>query len=97
MKIKKTALAGTLESCDIQISIFDNPDGGIKIFLESPVKHLFQDEIENVILQVIEDHLIKDVIIKAIDKGALNCTIAARTKTAIYRSSNSHEIKWEAM
>ena len=94
--IKKQAIAGTLESSDIQI-IISKSDGNENIIeLESPVKHLFEEEILKVINRVLEQHELVGVHIRAIDKGALNCTIAARMQTAIYRATEK-ELIWEVL
>ncbi|MBN2899291.1 MAG: citrate lyase acyl carrier protein [Clostridia bacterium] len=94
MKIKKSAMVGTLESSDIQISITQNDSEENVILLESPVKHLFGEEIERVIDSVLTQYQMQGVVVKAIDKGALNCTIAARMQAVIYRAIES-EIDWE--
>ena len=94
--IKKQAIAGTLESSDIQI-IISKSDGKENIIeLESPVKHLFEEEILKVINRVLKQHELVGVHIRAIDKGALNCTIAARMQTAIYRATEK-ELIWEVL
>ncbi len=94
--IKKQAIAGTLESSDIQI-IISKSDGNENIIeLESPVKHLFEEEILKVINRVLNQHELVGVHIRAIDKGALNCTIAARMQTAIYRATEK-ELIWEVL
>ncbi len=49
MEIKKSAIAGTLESSDIQITLTQGNSDENVIDLESPVKHLFEDEILKVI------------------------------------------------
>lgn len=97
MRITKTAVAGTLESSDIQVTIQSNANDCIEIHLDSPVKHLFKDEIENVILDSLRSHSVKSAVVKAIDKGALNCTIAARVQSAIYRACEENELNWEAI
>ena len=96
MKINQNAIAGTLESSDIQITIMSNGSDQNTIVLESPVKHLFEEEIESIIYETLKKHQLTGVTIKAIDKGALNCTIAARVQTAIYRATGG-EINWEAL
>ena len=48
MDIKKTALAGTLESSDIQITL-SKGDNGINIDLDSSVEELYGDQIRKVI------------------------------------------------
>lgn len=96
MKIEKTALAGTVESSDIQFTLSAS-DNGIQIDLDSPVKDLYGKQI----LQVIEDTLkaynIESVKVKAIDRGALDCVIKARLVTAIQRSLGIDEPNWEVL
>jgi citrate lyase subunit gamma (acyl carrier protein) len=45
MELKKTAVAGTTESGDVQIILSANPEGGINITLDSVVKAMFGDAI----------------------------------------------------
>ena len=94
MSIKRTAIAGTLESSDIQISIAKGNSTDNEIILDSPVKHLFGEEIEKVIRSLLAKHQLTGVCVKAVDKGALNCTIVARMQAAIYRATEN-EINWE--
>lgn len=94
--IKKQAIAGTLESSDIQIIISKSGSEENMIELDSPVKHLFEDEILRVIRHVLFQHDIKGAHIRAIDKGALNCTIKARMETALYRATDM-DFKWEVL
>lgn len=96
MEIIRRAISGTLESSDIQITIAKNGDKGIVIDLESPVKHLFEEEILSTIMGVLAAHEIKNAKVRALDKGALDCTIAARVQTAIYRAVDQ-EINWEVL
>lgn len=86
MKITKPAKAGTLESNDILIMIMPNEEGGVRLELESIVIKQFGDQIEKVILEKLKDMEVEDVFIKAQDRGALDCTIAARVETAIKRA-----------
>ncbi|MCH4890681.1 citrate lyase acyl carrier protein [Acidaminobacter sp. JC074] len=90
------AIAGTLESSDIQITLKYHDEDKNIIELESQVKHLFGDEILRVINRVLDQHQLKGIHVRAIDKGALNCTIKARMQTAIYRLTES-EINWEVL
>jgi citrate lyase subunit gamma (acyl carrier protein) len=96
LKIKKTAISGTLESSDIQITVSKNDDEENAIDLQSPVKHLFEEEILRVITEELNKHQLTGVYVRAIDKGALDCTIAARMQTAIYRACES-ELNWEVL
>ena len=52
MDIKKTALAGTLESSDIQITL-SKGDNGINIDLDSSVEELYGDQIRKVITETL--------------------------------------------
>ncbi|WP_137597029.1 citrate lyase acyl carrier protein [Paucilactobacillus kaifaensis] len=97
MEIENTALAGTLESSDIQIMI-SKGDGKITIELESDVKKEFGDEIESVIKQTLAASNIESAKVKAVDKGALNCVIRARTLTAANRALGiADKPSWEVL
>lgn len=97
MEIKKTALAGTLESSDIQILITKGTKG-IEIELESDVKKQFGDQICQVISKTLADFGISQAKIKAVDKGALGCVIKARTIAAAQRAiDNSQELDWKVI
>jgi len=86
MNITKVAKAGTHESNDILIMIMPNENGGIELELESIVMKQFGEQIRKVILDKINEMKVKDISIKAQDKGALDYTIAARVETAIKRA-----------
>lgn len=96
MEIKKTALAGTLESSDVQIMV-SSSNRGIIIEIESPVVKQFGKQIEKVIMEVLQRMGVTSGHIKVIDKGALDCTIRARLITALNRSFETvHEnLAWE--
>jgi len=86
MVINKISKAGTLESNDIYVIIMPNEEGGIVIELESMVMKQFGAEIERAIRETLEDLEVKDAIVKAQDKGALDYTIRARVETAVKRA-----------
>jgi len=86
MKILKPAKAGTLESNDISIMLMPGNNDGIQIELESIVEKQFGDEIRTLIKDSLKELGIKDAIVKAIDKGALDYTIKARIETAVTRA-----------
>lgn len=97
MEIKQTAVAGTLESSDIQIMLSQGSDG-IKIDLESDVEEQFGSEIRKVIESVLKAFDIDNVTVKAIDKGALDCVIKARTITVAQRALEmTEEPAWEVL
>lgn len=86
MEILKPAKAGTMESNDIYIMVMPN-ENGIKLELESIVMKQFGEEIERVIIQTLKELDVKDAIVRAQDKGALNYTIKSRVETAVKRAS----------
>ncbi|MBM6958881.1 citrate lyase acyl carrier protein [Lactobacillus gallinarum] len=81
MEIKTTAVAGTLESSDIQIMI-SKGSNGIEIDLESEVKKAYGDQIEKVITETLKKYGLENAKVEATDKGALDCVIKARTLAA---------------
>lgn len=84
----RPAKAGSLESNDILILIA--PGEGIEIDLESVVLQQFGDQIRTVIQKTLADHGVTGARILAKDKGALDVTIRARTRTAIMRGCEAH-------
>ncbi len=85
MEIKKTAISGTLESSDIQITISNN-ESGINIDLTSNVEKQFGRQIRSLILESLNEFSITNANVKAVDKGALDCTIKARMKDACIKA-----------
>ena len=91
MNIKKPAMAGTLESSDILITLQPNDDG-IKIDLQSNVLATFGDAIEATIREVLREFDIQNIYVNAVDRGALDCTIRARMQCAVCRAA---EIRYD--
>lgn len=88
MEIKTIGVAGTLESSDIQIMISKGNDG-IQIDLDSEVIKAYGDQIKKVITDTLNKFGINDAKVKATDKGALDCVIAARTLAAAQRATET--------
>lgn len=86
MNINKISKSGTLESSDIYIILMPNENGGIELELESLVMKQFGDEIKKTILDTLKKLDVKDVIVRAQDRGALDYTIRARVETAVKRA-----------
>jgi citrate lyase subunit gamma (acyl carrier protein) len=85
--ILKTAQAGTLESSDIMITVTSGTKGsGIVIELESIVLAQYGEDIRAIIENIVKTQAVTDVYIKALDRGALDCTICARTLAALSRA-----------
>ena len=93
-KIKKPAMAGTLESSDCQVTV-EPGNGSVEFSLESAVINQYGNQIRKVVLQTLENLDVKDVKISVVDKGALDCTIKARVEGAVFRSVDQIEdIPW---
>lgn len=97
MEIKKTAIAGTLESSDVQIMLSQSTDG-ITFDLVSDVAKQFDDAIKATITQVLTAYDVHNVLVKVVDKGALDMVIKARTITAVQRALDLvDEPNWEVL
>jgi citrate lyase subunit gamma (acyl carrier protein) len=87
MAINKTAQAGSLESCDILITVEPAKEGsGIIIELNSPAIKSYGEQILAEIKGVAKKMNISNAKITAIDKGALSYCITARTEAALTRA-----------
>lgn len=94
MEIKKTAIAGTLESSDAQITV-EPGNGGIELSIESSVIHQYGRKIRAVVLETLDRLEVQDARVTVFDKGALDCTLKARVECAVYRSNGITEnIPW---
>ncbi|CEN28277.1 citrate lyase acyl carrier protein [Lactococcus piscium] len=97
MEIKKAALAGTLESSDVQVMISPN-ESGLTIDLMSDVKKQFGKAIVARVKQVLSDCDVRHATVKIVDKGALDSVIKARTIAAVQRALDIvEEPKWEVL
>lgn len=84
MEILKNAIAGTLESSDVQIMI--EPADDLKIELNSSVEKQYGDQILDTVKEVLSDMDVKGASLVIQDQGALDCTIRARVETVVLRS-----------
>ncbi len=89
MILKKPAVAGTLESSDVQIAVAPNPGRGLEIELESDVKAQFGEAIEATVRDVLQDMEVREAFVRLLDKGALDCVIRARLRCALCRSAET--------
>lgn len=94
MEIQKAAAAGTMESSDIMITLEPSTAHGIRIDLASSVEKQFGDAIRAVIRETLEQHGVGQVQVRAVDKGALDCVIRARLRTAIHRACEVQQYTW---
>ena len=94
MKIENSAMAGTLESSDAQVTI--EPGEGIDLSIQSSVLNQYGRQIKATVLETLERLDIKDAKVTIVDKGALECTLKARVECAVFRScgASASNIPW---
>ena len=85
MKIALTAMAGTLESNDVQVRVSPQA-GGIRVTVESIVLRQFGEALEKAARETAESLGAQDVLIELVDKGAVDWTVRARVETALRRA-----------
>lgn len=95
MDIKQTAVAGSLESSDIMVTVNPSNVEGITIQLESSVEKQFGQQIRKVIEETLKHLDVKAAAVEAVDKGALDCTIQARTIAAAHRAAQIEAYNWK--
>jgi citrate lyase subunit gamma (acyl carrier protein) len=93
MKIVKAAQAGTVESSDVIVKI-EPAENGIEVVLTSSVMQQYGARIEAVIRETLAAMHVTAARVTAVDKGALDCTVRARTEAAVYRAADSDEYDW---
>lgn len=95
MEIVKTGMAGTMESSDINVIVEKSQKTGTKIHLKSSVEKQFGDQIKAVILETLKELKVDDIVVRAVDRGALDCTIRARVQSAVMRAAmKEDQIDW---
>ena len=94
MKMEKSAMAGTLESCDAQVTI--EPASGLELNIQSSVLNQYGRQIKATVLETLDRLDVKDAKVTIVDKGALDCTLKARVECAVFRSCGASEsnIPW---
>ncbi|MDI9521522.1 MAG: citrate lyase acyl carrier protein [Bacillota bacterium] len=85
MKLIQTALAGTLESSDAQVTV-ENAENGIEISIESNVINQYGRQIKETVLETLDRLGVENARVKVVDKGALDCTLRARVECAVFRA-----------
>jgi citrate lyase subunit gamma (acyl carrier protein) len=86
MEILKAAIAGTLESSDVQV-VIEPGDGETTLDISSTVLNQYGRQIKAVVLETLYNLEVKSAKVIVVDKGALDCTIRARTECAVYRAA----------
>lgn len=95
MDLVKTAMAGTMESGDIMVTIEPRTAGGITLDLTSSVMQQYGRRIEEVIRETLAQLGVANAAVSAVDKGALDCTVRARVSAAAFRCAQEENDHWE--
>ena len=95
MDLVKTAMAGTMESGDIMVTIEPQTSGGITLDLTSSVMQQYGRRIEEVIRETLGELSVENAAVSAVDKGALDCTVRARVSAAAFRCAQAENDRWE--
>ena len=95
MQLIKTAVAGTMESGDIMVTIEPRDSGGVTLELTSSVMQQFGRQIEEMIRKTLAELGVEHAAVHAVDKGALDCTVRARVSAAAFRSAESTDYTWK--
>lgn len=90
MKIEKTAVAGTLESSDAQVTVEPNKQG-VSLELTSSVMNQYGWQIQKTVLETLENLGVTDARVTVVDHGALDCTLRARVECAVFRSCEASQ------
>lgn len=82
------AQAGTIESSDILVMVAPSEEGtGIQVELKSPTMQQYGQHIKAIIIKTLQAEGVRDAVVHANEKGALDYTIEARVKTAVRRAA----------
>ncbi len=93
-------LAGSFESCDAMVIVTlpppgggANAPGGISLHLESPSPAVCGERMRRVALETLRNLGVNDADVDIRERGALDCTLAARVETAVRRARASAEVR----
>ena len=94
MKVNEAAVAGTLESSDVMVTV--EPGEGIQLSIDSSVINQYGRAIRATVLETLERLEITAAKVAVVDKGALDCTLKARVECAVFRGCGQSDsnIPW---
>ncbi len=97
MIIEKSAVAGTLESSDAQVTV--EPADTLELEIQSSVLNRYGRQIRNTVLETLNRLDVRTGRIAVVDQGALDCTLKARVECAVFRSCGQSEsgIPWKGI
>lgn len=85
--VLQPAQAGTIESGDVLVTVAPAEVAGeISIDIDSIVLPQYGEAIRQTLLTTAREVGVTEAYIKAVDRGALDCTIRARALAALYRA-----------
>ena len=85
LEISRVAVAGSLESSDVQVTVTPAEEQ-VTLELSSSVLMQYGRRIRRVVLDTLAALGVETALVTVVDKGALDCTIRARTECAVYRA-----------
>ncbi len=94
-------VAGSFESCDALVVVTlplplpgggASASGGVSLHLESPSLAVCGERMRRVALETLRALDVNDADVAISDRGALDCTLAARVETAVRRARASAEV-----
>lgn len=88
MRLNHPAVAGSLESSDILITVSPNEGRGLDLRLESIVMMQFGEAIFDTVRETLASCDVSDAVVDIVDKGALDWVIRSRMQAAIYRAAD---------
>lgn len=88
MRIIGQAMAGTLESNDVLVTV-SPAEEGIELALTSIVFNQFGEQIRQAALDTAREMGVTAAQIELNDRGAVECTIKARVETALRRAGEA--------
>ena len=94
MVIEKSAMAGTLESSDAQVTV--EPADDLQISVSSSVLNQYGRQIKATVEATLERLEVTSGHVTVVDKGALDCTLEARVECAVFRSCDisASDVPW---
>lgn len=95
MKIKQSAVAGTLESSDALVTV-EPHEGFVELDISSSVINQYGRQIRATVVETLKRLDVDEARVTIVDKGALDCTLKARVECAIFRACGQSEknIPW---
>ena len=87
MQIQGRAMAGTLESNDVMVTV--SPADALEVQVTSIVLGQFGEELKRVALDTAAQLGVQGALIELDDRGAVECTVRARVETALTRAKEA--------